>query len=82
MKATVKVVGLIVGSWLLSVGWWNLWMYHGFLGSPGVIKRLMHADGEDSYDATQVEMFVIIVLALMLIYKVWEIRGRKNQIKT
>jgi len=73
---------MILGSWLLSVGWWNLWMYHGFLGSPGVVKRLMHADGEDSYDATQFEMFVIIILALALISKVWVIRRRKNQIKT
>ena len=54
----------------MSVVWWNLWMYHGFTGSPGIIARLTHADGEGAYDAMQFEMFLVCLMVLFAVVSI------------
>jgi hypothetical protein len=68
MKAIAKVTALLIAAWLISIGWWNLWMNHGFIGCPGIIARVLHADGENAYNANQVEMFVIATFTLILVF--------------
>ena len=50
---------LIVSAGTACVFWWNAWMYRGWPGSPGIVARLLHADGEAAYDANALEMFLI-----------------------
>jgi hypothetical protein len=49
----------------LSFVWWNLWMYHGWMGTPRIIHAPPHVSGESSYDATQIEMIFILCGALL-----------------
>jgi hypothetical protein len=61
--------------------WWSLWMNRGWPGSPGLLKRVLGADGEYAYDATQWEMTLIVwvvVVALGLIGFAAR-RGRRRQ---
>ncbi len=45
--------------------WFSLWMHHGWPGPPGVLARLLGADGERAYDATMDEMSIICFFALL-----------------
>ena len=54
----------LVSSFLLSIIWWRLWMYEGFIGSTGVLSRLLQADGESAYDAMLAEMFLVCAIVL------------------
>ena len=47
--------------------WWRLWMYHGFIGSFGLIQRLGRFDGETSYDAALVEMYLLSAIGLVFL---------------
>jgi hypothetical protein len=64
-----KIVVLIVGSFLLSFLWWNVWMYQGFIGPIPFLHWFIIADGEFSYDLTQYEMFaqLIVVIELFIV---------------
>ena len=65
-----------MGAFLMSVVWWNLWMYHGFTGCPGIIARLTHADGEGTYDAMQFEMFLACLTVLFAVVSIFSNRKR------
>jgi hypothetical protein len=66
-KLVVKVIVLLVVSFLFAVGWWNLWMYQGWFGSPKILHNIWPGvvDGERSYDVTLYEMWFIILLVVL-----------------
>ena len=61
-----KVLGLLIVSYFLSFGWWNLWMYSGAIGPVPFLHWFIRADGEFSYDLTQYEMFSHLVIFVKL----------------
>jgi hypothetical protein len=48
-------------SYLVSVEWWNLWMYHGFFSLPECFVLKGNTDGESAYDKMHDAMFVILL---------------------
>lgn len=66
-----QVAGVSVASVLIAWKvWYPLWMYHGWFGPPGILRRLLHADGEQAYAAAMDEMLIIVfftLLALLLV---------------
>lgn len=62
----ILLLGSIVLSFLLGSVWWSLWMNHGWFGASGIIAIMIDADGENAYDAMQLEMTLIIWLAFMM----------------
>jgi hypothetical protein len=53
---------------LAAVGWWRLWMYHGWFGPPARLRKFWPgiASGERSYDARFVEMFAVLFILMAL----------------
>src|SRR5438034_9366873 len=49
-----------VAAALGALGWWNRWMYAGWPGTPQLLHRVIWVDGEASYDATRIEMFLML----------------------
>jgi hypothetical protein len=53
-------VGIVVINLILSIAlgafWFGLWMNRGWPGATGLLAKMLHADGEHSYDAMQLEM--------------------------
>jgi len=52
-----------VAAALGALGWWNRWMYAGWPGTPQLLHRVIWVDGEASYDATRIEMFLMLFVA-------------------
>ena len=52
-----------VAAALGALGWWNRWMYAGWPGTPHLLHRVIWVDGEASYDATRIEMFLMLFVA-------------------
>jgi hypothetical protein len=57
---------IVAAAAALSILWWRGWMYAGWPGSPGVLARLLSADGEAAYDAYAAEMFLILLASFII----------------
>lgn len=55
----------IIAGWKI---WFELWMYHGWPGPPGLLASLIGADGERAYDAVMDEMFIICFFVILLFW--------------
>ena len=52
--------------------WFDLWMYHGWPGPPGILAKWLSADGERAYDAIMDEMSIICFIVLSAVWiAVW-----------
>ena len=63
---------LVLWGGFLSVGaaagaaiWWRLWMNSGWPGTPRLLHCLLRVDGESSYNATYIEMLLILFVVLL-----------------
>jgi hypothetical protein len=64
---TILILGIsIIASFILSIIWWNAWMYKGFSGPFVISGALISCDGEFCYSLKQLDMF-LISLGLMII---------------
>ena len=59
-------------------------MYHGWIGAPGIVSRLLGADGEGAYDARWTEMFIIslAVVGVLLFVLYATTRKRSGRVAT
>lgn len=64
----IKIIIWLIVSGAISIGWWNLWMYEGWYGTPKILHKLFFNDGESSYDFTLIEMFVMTSIAILVVY--------------
>jgi len=72
MKLLILLILSFVCSFCLGLLWWNLWMNHGFIGTPNFLASTLSADGEGVYDLMQLEMIAIIQItfvALIIAFK-------------
>lgn len=60
-QGVTYAVGILTGL-VVSVVWWRLWMYQGFIGPVPVLHWFISADGEGSYDLTYYEMIIHIAI--------------------
>jgi hypothetical protein len=63
-----KILMILLSAFLLAEGWWYMWMYHGWIGTPRVLHQFVFSDGESSYDNTLYEMMVISLVAVIVLY--------------
>ncbi len=54
------LIPLMAGA--VATGWWNMWMYHGWIGCTGLLGSLIQADGEAAYNAMMAEMFIVALV--------------------
>lgn len=57
---------LSIGALGVALAWWHLWMYAGWPGTPRLLHSIIAVDGESSYNATLIEMFVMTFTAFAL----------------
>ena len=62
-----KFIVILCISFVLSFVWWNLWMYSGLIGPISFLHWFIAADGEFSYDLTQYEMFIHLIVIISII---------------
>ena len=58
--------------------WFDMWMYHGWIGPPGVLAKVLNADGERAYDAAMDEMSIICFVALISLFIAIKIALRRK----
>lgn len=70
---TRKRIAALIFAWLIatflaSIIWWRLWMYHGWVGSPRWLHQVWPGsiDGDASYDVTFYEMWIISAVAFFV----------------
>ena len=57
---TWLLIPLVAGA--VATAWWNMWMYHGWIGCTGLLGSLIRADGEAAYNAMMAEMFIVALV--------------------
>ena len=67
-KILLKSTIVLFISASVTILWWRGWIYSGYWGPPPIYNTLFSLDGESSYDAMMLQMFIIsIVLTFPLI---------------
>ena len=92
MKRIVLSIVLAIGiAWIVSETWWNLWVYHGFVGSPSPLRELvdkyhrdkgMLVDGETGYDMEGVAMMIVtfpVVIILVFAFQLGSLRLKSKE---
>ena len=64
----LQIVICIVVALGSAIIWWRMWLYHGWIGSPQVLTKLLRVDGEASYNVVMIEMFIICLLIVCLVF--------------
>jgi len=41
LKYTVLILLLLLASFMLAQGWWHLWMYNGWFGTPEILHKIL-----------------------------------------
>ncbi len=73
-----KYTGLLFASYILSFAWWNLWMYSGVIGPIPFLHWFVISDGESSYDLTQYEMCVHLVLFIKIVLVLYRTKSNNH----
>jgi len=72
MKTILILLLNIPFTYVLSLLWVRLWIYHGFTAPPDFLKTLMPADGEGVYNRVELEMFIVLLIVTtfaILVYR-------------
>jgi hypothetical protein len=73
-------VGIAAGAYVAALICWRLWMYNGVPAPPQYLHWFISADGEASYNLTEMEMFgVLLVVASVMSVALRRIKRRQNQ---
>jgi hypothetical protein len=79
MKKLTTWLSILLMAGAVATGWWNMWMYHGWIGCTGLLGSLIQADGEAAYDAMMAEMFIVALVIGTAAFVGGRMRKRKPQ---
>ena len=76
-KSVYVLVFTLLGCFLLSLAWWNLWMYKGFIGPIPLLHWFIETDGEGSYTLTEAEMFIQLMVIAFGVFVLNKISNKR-----
>ena len=77
-------------TWIISEIWWNLWMFHGFVGAPPPLRKLIDkyyngkgglVDGEVGYDMESITMIVVVFPVVFVLISVFQLISSRMKFK-
>lgn len=68
VKRLTIAIAILLGSYLIALLWWRAWMYQGFEGPIPFLHWFISSDGEQSYNLTELEMYIHVLIFVFLSY--------------
>ena len=72
LRSIIILSLIILAGFILSVVWWNAWMYKGFIGPVDILSTAFSCDGEFCYSLKQFDMFLILCASLSVFWSMFK----------